>query len=160
MWDENIIQEKALTGGKETLDLELPYRETEQGVFWFSVKKTDAGKETENIGFDISNHIKGWYEGTCRNEKQVRIAAVVCTFKREPYVLRNLKSILQFLERPENASLKLCYWLVDNGRTLSEHEEISRLAARYPETVRIIPNRNVGGAGGFTRGMIEAIKYS
>ena len=183
MWDENIIKEKALTGEKETLDLELPYRETEQGVVWFSVKKTDAGKETEsenvkdaetesaenataktikdtkkNIVFDISNHIKGWYEGICRNEKQVRIAAVVCTFKREPYVLRNLKSILQFLERPENASLKLCYWLVDNGRTLSEHEEISRLAARYPETVRIIPNRNVGGAGGFTRGMIEAIE--
>ena len=183
MLDENVIQEKMLTGGKETLDLEFPYPETEKGVFWFSVKKIGAGKETEsenvkdaetesaenaavktikdtkkNIGFDISNHIKGWYEGTCRNEKQVRIAAVVCTFKREPYVLRNLKSILQFLERPENASLKLCYWLVDNGRTLSEHEEISRLAARYPETVRIIPNRNVGGAGGFTRGMIEAIE--
>ena len=54
--------------------------------------------------------------------------------------------------------MNLCYWLVDNGRTLSEHEEISRLAAQHPDTIRIIPNRNVGGAGGFTRGMIEAIE--
>ena len=38
MLDENIIQEKMLTGGKETLDLEFPYPETEKGVFWFSVK--------------------------------------------------------------------------------------------------------------------------
>ena len=54
--------------------------------------------------------------------------------------------------------MKLCYWLIDNGRTLSEHEEISRLVKEYPDVIRIIPNRNVGGAGGFTRGMIEAIE--
>jgi galactofuranosylgalactofuranosylrhamnosyl-N-acetylglucosaminyl-diphospho-decaprenol beta-1,5/1,6-galactofuranosyltransferase len=169
MLDENIIQEKMLTGGKETLDLEFPYPETEKGVFWFSVKpeknseaenrfEKSAAKPEENSICDISAYVKGWYEGTCQNEKPVRIAAVVCTFKREPYVLRNLKSVLRFLEQPENASLNLCYWLVDNGRTLSEHEEISHLAARYPDTIRIIPNRNVGGAGGFTRGMIEAIE--
>ena len=39
MLDENVIQEKMLTGGKETLDLEFPYPETEKGVFWFSVKR-------------------------------------------------------------------------------------------------------------------------
>lgn len=169
MLDENIIQEKTLTGGKETLEMEFPYSKTEQGVFWFSVKiekssgaensfEKSATKTEENSVCDISAHVKGWYEGTCQNEKPVRIAAVVCTFKREPYVFRNLKSVLRFLEEPENASLNLCYWLVDNGRTLSEHEEISRLAVRYPDTIRIIPNRNVGGAGGFTRGMIEAIE--
>lgn len=169
MLDENIIQEKTLTGGKETLELEFPYPETEKGVFWFSVKQEknseaenrfekSAAKPEENSICDISAYVKGWYEGTCQNEKPVRIAAVVCTFKREPYVLRNLKSVLRFLEQPENASMRLCYWLVDNGRTLSEHEEISRLAVRYPDTIRIIPNRNVGGAGGFTRGMIEAIE--
>ena len=169
MLDENIIQEKMLTGGKETLDLEFPYPETEKGVFWFSVKpeknseaenrfEKSAAKPEENSICDISAYVRGWYEGTCQNEKPVRIATVVCTFKREPYVLRNLKSVLRFLEQPENASLNLCYWLVDNGRTLSEHEEISRLAVRYPDTIRIIPNRNVGGAGGFTRGMIEAIE--
>ena len=149
--DETMIREIELSGQPEPLTLEFPYQETDKGVFWFSVKPGISSKS------DVPQ-LSGWYEGKCQEEKSVRIAAVVCTFKREPYVLRNLKSVLRFLERPENASMNLCYWLVDNGRTLSEHEEISRLADQHPDTIRIIPNRNVGGAGGFTRGMIEAIE--
>ena len=149
--DETMIREIELSGQPEPLTLEFPYQETDKGVFWFSVKPGISSKS------DVPQ-LSGWYEGKCQEEKSVRIAAVVCAFKREPYVLRNLKSVLRFLERPENASMNLCYWLVDNGRTLSEHEEISRLAAQHPDTIRIIPNRNVGGAGGFTRGMIEAIE--
>ena len=151
MHDETMIREIELNGQSESLTLEFPYPETDQGVFWFSVK---TGISSKSDALQLS----GWYEGKCQKEKPVRIAAVVCTFKREPYVLRNLKSVLRFLERPENASMNLCYWLVDNGRTLSEHEEISRLVKEHPDTIRIIPNRNVGGAGGFTRGMIEAIE--
>ena len=151
MHDETMIREIELSGQPEPLTLEFPYQEIDKGVFWFSVKPGISSKSAVP-------QLSGWYEGKCQEEKPVRIAAVVCTFKREPYVLRNLKSVLRFLERPENASMNLCYWLVDNGRTLSEHEEISRLAAQHPDTIRIIPNRNVGGAGGFTRGMIEAIE--
>lgn len=73
------------------------------------------------------------------------------------YVLRNLKRVIRFLEKEENASLNLCYWLIDNGKTLSANKEISRLIEQYPDNFKIIENRNVGGAGGFTRGMIEAI---
>lgn len=148
MHDEEILQELELSGAEETLELPFPYQETDKGVFWFAVKQ-EAGSVPE---------VKGWFEGTCSQEKPVRIAAVVCTFKREEYVLRNLTSVLRFLEKPENAALKLCYWLIDNGRSLSSHAEISRLAAKYPDVVRIIPNSNVGGAGGFTRGMMEAIE--
>ena len=154
MKDETLLQEITLTGeaeGKETYEFQFPYQETEKGVFWFSVKPAEGMEQ------DMPK-LTGWYEGTCQAEKPVRIAAVVCTFKRESYILRNVKSILRFLERPENKAMKLCYWLVDNGRTLSEHEEISSLIKQHPETFRIIPNRNVGGAGGFTRGMIEAIE--
>ena len=151
MHDETMIREIELSGQPEPLTLEFPYQEIDKGVFWFSVKPGISSKS------DVPQ-LSGWYEGKCQEEKPVRIAAVVCTFKREPYVLRNLKSVLRFLERPENASMNLCYWLVDNGRTLSEHEEISRLTDQHPDTIRIIPNRNVGGAGGFTRGMIEAIE--
>ena len=150
MHDETMIREIELSGQPEPLTLEFPYQEIDKGVFWFSVKPGISSKS------DVPQ-LSGWYEGKCQEEKPVRIAAVVCTFKREPYVLRNLKSVLRFLERPENASMNLCYWLVDNGRTLSEHEEIS-LTDQHPDTIRIIPNRNVGGAGGFTRGMIEAIE--
>lgn len=39
---------------------------------------------------------------------------------------------------------------MDNGNTLTDHA--------FPEFVRYIPNKNCGGAGGFTRGMLEAVK--
>ena len=42
--------------------------------------------------------------------------------------------------------------MVDNGRTLSA-EEIQT------EHVMVHPNLNVGGAGGFTRGMLEAMDH-
>ena len=68
------------------------------------------------------------------------------------YVLRNLKRVIRFLEKEENASLNLCYWLIDNGKTLSANKEISRLIEQYPDNFKIIENRNVGGAGCFTLG--------
>ena len=151
MHDDKVIFEELITEKEKSLELEFPYNETEKGVFWFSIKTAIEPEITEP-------EISGYFEGTGLKLKPVRIAAVVCTFKREPYVLRNLKSVLKFLDKPENKSMKLCYWLIDNGQTLSEHEEISTLAAKYPDVIRIIPNMNVGGAGGFTRGMIEAIE--
>ena len=41
--------------------------------------------------------------------------------------------------------------VIDNGRTL-DAETLSG------DGVRVFPNKNVGGAGGFARGMIEAMR--
>ena len=49
MLDENVIQEKMLTGGKETLDLEFPYPETEKGSFLVFGEK-DRCRERDRIG--------------------------------------------------------------------------------------------------------------
>lgn len=131
--------------------LQVPVSEYQKGVFWFAVKarSQDSCRPPE---------VSGWYEGESARTWPVRIVAVVCTYKRESYVLRNLKQITAFLAKPENQALRLCYWLVDNGRTLTEHAEIRELAKSYPDVIRIIPNSNTGGAGGFTRGMMEAIR--
>lgn len=131
--------------------LQVPVSEYQKGVFWFAVKarSQDSCRPPE---------VSGWYEGESARTWPVRIAAVVCTYKRESYVLRNLKQMAAFLAKPENQDLRLCYWLIDNGRTLTEHDEIRELAKSYPDVIRIIPNSNTGGAGGFTRGMMEAIR--
>lgn len=131
--------------------LQVPVSEYQKGVFWFAVKarSQDSCRPPE---------VSGWYEGESARTWPVRIVAVVCTYKRESYVLRNLKQMAAFLAKPENQDLRLCYWLIDNGRTLTEHDEIRELAKSYPDVIRIIPNSNTGGAGGFTRGMMEAIR--
>lgn len=83
----------------------------------------------------------------------VRIALNICTFKREKFVLRNLailkKAILENPESELHAHLK-CY-IQDNGSTLPLDEINS-------EYVQIVQNKNTGGAGGFTRGLIEILK--
>ena len=124
MHDETMIREIELSGQPEPLTLEFPYQETDKGVFWFSVKPGISSKSAVP-------QLSGWYEGKCQEEKPVRIAAVVCTFKREPYVLRNLKSVLRFLERPENASMNLCYWLV------GEHSRNTKKSAAWLPSIQI-----------------------
>lgn len=165
MHDETVLLEMNLenTGNAERTEypgkteevqemvLQVPVSEYQKGVFWFAVKarSQDSCKLPE---------VSGWYEGESEHTWPVRIAAVVCTYRRETYVLRNLKQVAAFFQKPENQDLRLCYWLVDNGRTLTEHDEIRELAKSYPDVIRIIPNQNTGGAGGFTRGMMEAIR--
>lgn len=85
-----------------------------------------------------------WYgEFEQWNEKKIGVS--ITTFKREEYVKRTI-AVLQNLQKDHD-------WLdilvVDNGQTLAPEET---------EHFRIIPNRNFGGSGGFTRGMIEYVE--
>lgn len=147
MHDSQILQEIKLTSSTSAT-FNFPYKNTEKGVFWFSIKTNEK---------NILPEITGYYEGSCLEIKEVRIATIICAFKRELYVLQNLKRVIRFLEKPENASLNLCYWLIDNGKTLSTNKEICCLVKQYPDNFKIIENRNVGGVGGFTKGIIKAL---
>lgn len=73
------------------------------------------------------------------------IGISICTFRREECVKKTI-SILEPMIKDDS-------WLqvlvVDNGRTLGERKETR---------IRIIQNRNFGGAGGFTAGMIKFVE--
>ena len=78
----------------------------------------------------------------------IKLAIVICTFHREAYISRNLDLLRQqILDRNDPAAQAVDVLVVDNGKSLSI-EETSRL--------RLFPNKNLGGSGGFTRGLIEA----
>jgi galactofuranosylgalactofuranosylrhamnosyl-N-acetylglucosaminyl-diphospho-decaprenol beta-1,5/1,6-galactofuranosyltransferase len=78
--------------------------------------------------------------------RTVSLAAVITTFRRETAVLGAIdKFCTTIIPRSRQAAIHL--YVVDNGRTL---EPVSA------EGVTIIPNRNLGGAGGFTRGLLHA----
>lgn len=96
------------------------------------------------------------YYSTEINEEElnpVDIDLVMCTFKREKYVARNINLIVNHFIKSENynGSSHFKIKVVDNGQTLPvEKMEI-------PGIVQIFPNLNVGGSGGFCRGMIESL---
>lgn len=90
----------------------------------------------------------GCYEADA-DAQAVRIAVNICTFRREKYVCRNVAAIrTQILEnRDSPLGKRLGVFVSDNGGTLDA------LPGAY-----IYKNRNAGGAGGFTRGLIEVEK--
>ena len=96
----------------------------------------------------------GYYDAGIEENKlwDVNIAINICTYKREPYVRRNIDNLRRsIISNPESEMYNhLMIYISDNGNTLvSERIE--------EENIHIVKNKNVGGAGGFTRGLIEII---
>lgn len=99
------------------------------------------------------------YDGayTCDVEEaslsDVHIALAICTYRREAYVARNM-GMLQNEVFDNPASLlhgHLRVVIADNGNTLDAHDFGSGF-------VRLVPNKNSGGSGGFSRAAIEIME--
>ncbi len=99
--------------------------------------------------------IRGSYYYTELEESQVRpveLAICTTTFKKEAYIGRNIGLMRkQVLESDDDIARHFQMHVVDNGRTLDA-------AGLSGGGVFVYPNDNVGGAGGFARGMIEAMR--
>ncbi|KOP27857.1 glycosyl transferase family 2 [Hapalosiphon sp. MRB220] len=80
--------------------------------------------------------------------RHVSLAIITCTFKKEVYVQKTVNTILQdILLQDKNFKI----FVVDNGVTLNAND--------FKDCkVKLIYNRNVGGSGGFTKGLIEALQ--
>jgi galactofuranosylgalactofuranosylrhamnosyl-N-acetylglucosaminyl-diphospho-decaprenol beta-1,5/1,6-galactofuranosyltransferase len=89
----------------------------------------------------------GWIATDQPKEREVSLAIVICTFKKESYVRNTLTTLLQD-EFLQDKNFKV--FVSDNGRTLNQDEF-------RDSRVKLCPNKNAGGSGGFTRGMIEAL---
>lgn len=100
----------------------------------------------------ISKFYGGYYSADVPEEKtrRIKIAVDICTFKREGFVERNLELLNErFLEAPESPLYNgLEVFISDNAGTL----DINRLSS---DKIHIVRNKNTGGAGGFTRGLME-----
>lgn len=132
---------------------------------------TEASEQVVELVFDIPENIHGGiiffklqaeeevilYSGSYRTRQEivhkVHIAAGICTYKREEYISRTLKllsdAFLHNIKSPLYGNLKI--YVSDNGNTL-DCDSISE------EFITCVHNKNAGGAGGFTRCMIEALK--
>lgn len=83
----------------------------------------------------------------------MKTATIICTYKREEYLLKNISALRAALLDNPDSPVKdaLEIFVVDNGQSLSG------LLEEHP-SVKLFPNKNCGGSGGFTRGLIEALK--
>ena len=75
------------------------------------------------------------------------IGIVICTYKREPYIKKFIENFAL-----SECSQNLYAFIADNGNSLPTELNNDRIF--------IFKNKNYGGAGGFTRGMLEIKKYN
>ena len=98
---------------------------------------------------------EGAYTGDVQEDalSDVTISLAICTYRREDYIARNMQ-MLQKEVFDDPASLlhgHLRAVIADNGNTLDA-------AAFRSEYVRLVPNKNSGGSGGFSRAAIEIME--
>ena len=120
---------------KDTFSHAFAIEDTESDILGFSIRCQS------NEGVLAHGHWAGEFD----HWQEKRIGVSITTFKREAYVERTI-SLLRSLQKRHDW---LSILVVDNGRTLTPVE-----TAHF----RILPNRNFGGSGGFTRGMLEYIE--
>ena len=163
MHDRDLIQE---IEGSGRISVKLPYDEYKSGVFWFAAKKMNP---------DSKWYVEGHYEGTSfkvatdgDDKKPVELAVNICTYKREPYVIRNMKSLMSWTTKTDidgnrlEVGMHMHVFIVDNARSLLTNEEFlaatnGKLSDDYHNLIEVIPNDNTGGTGGFSRGMVAVI---
>lgn len=91
--------------------------------------------------------IEGFITTGLDKKRDVSLAIISCTFKKEVYIKKTVDLITQDnLLKNKNFQI----FVVDNGKTLNHSD--------FNDSIKLIPNRNVGGSGGFTRGLIEALQ--
>ncbi|MCR4610516.1 MAG: glycosyltransferase [Lachnospiraceae bacterium] len=132
-----------------------------------NVTKTDDGVKVTfpNINYEGIIYIKiealddavlygGEYVTETEGTNDVSFALCICTFKREEFVTRNVNQVINNIIKKKDCVMKddVEVFVSDNGQTLPTDTFDC-------DKVHLFPNRNVGGAGGFTRGMIEAVLY-
>ncbi len=150
--DRTCVSACSLDAGcEQDYQAEFPLREYETGVFWFALVQAQ-----KTAGQTLS----GFYAGESRHCRDVALGLAVCTYHRESYVERNLKLLLSCILNQKELQVcgHLWIYLVDNGCTLHTCSPVQELTGACGGRATVIPNKNAGGAGGFTRGMLEILR--
>lgn len=108
---------------------------------------------TSETGFSLRN---SYYYTTVKPEdlRPVELSLCTTTFKKEEYITRNINLVKDEILASQDPIANHFYMhVMDNGRTL-DAEALSQGA------ITVHPTNNVGGAGGFARGMIESMEQT
>ncbi len=121
-----------------TLQIELP-KEIRRGMLYFLVKAETATCLHQAAFFTED-----------RPDNRVSFSLVICSYRRKGWLEENLKKITM-----DPALQKLAR---ENGFVVRIVDNAGELADSYGPGIRVYPNENTGGSGGFSRGMEESAK--
>ena len=129
-------QEITLTSGTE-LPIPMPFWSgLDRGLLYFSLLALEDG-----------GRIDGGYFGTeTAPERETRLGIVITHFNRRDYVLPAIRRIKDELLDDPSYAKNIELIIIDNSRNIATEEAAG---------ATLIPNRNLGGSGGFMRGLLH-----
>lgn len=136
--DEQLINLEC----KGNTEIKIPDASKYEGIFYTII-------EDRNDPIKLKN---GAWCTDKTPQRDNKLAIVSCTFKREDYINKNIALFEEFINENPKLKDKIKLIISDNGKTLD--------VARSNDKVKIIPNMNAGGAGGFTRGLIDVLEQN
>lgn len=142
--DKNLVYiHKIKADERESVSISFPCFDN-AGIYYFEIEA-----KCDNCYFYGGNY----YTDIENDGNDVHLAIDICTFNREGYIRKNLESLkFNFLENTKSTLYgNLDVFIIDNGRNLSITENLDI-------GLHIIKNKNAGGAGGFTRGIMEVLQ--
>ncbi len=128
---------------KEPANITLNFPEHARGMLYFKLEALE-----DNVKL-----YSGFYGTNLEKIRPVKIAIDICTFRREEFIKKNMSFINKHILENPNSPLyeKLDIFISDNGKSLEKNVFLSN-------KIHVFDNKNVGGAGGFTRGLIEILR--
>lgn len=121
------------------------------GSFLASIEFNDAQNEYDTLYLRISTYEDttitniGIFSNTITVTNDISIGYCICSYNRESYISSFVKDIAsQFLQNPN-----ISFYISINGEPYS---------IPFSENFNVLENRNLGGAGGFTKSMMAALK--
>lgn len=120
-------------------NISIPLMVQEEGYIYFVIKA-----EEQTVFY------KACYS-TMEQAQETELTLVLCTYKREQQIKKNIWKLLQSRFWKEGSALyhKLFIRVVDNA---------SELELVQTDNLKLYHNPNTGGSGGFTRGIVETQK--
>jgi glycosyltransferase involved in cell wall biosynthesis len=120
-----------------SVSVDMPWAAVEDGILYVALDAQTDGTLTG-----------GRFETQSMPSQDVKLGIVVTHFNRKAFVVPAIRRIVeQLLTRPEyRGNIELI--VVDNSRNLTAEDAVG---------ATVIPNLNLGGAGGFTRGLLHLI---
>lgn len=134
---------RGLSASRQWQSVDMPLTITDDMVIVGFIIKTEGSVDIRNSYYELE--IDG-------DLNDVELVLSTTTFKKEAFIERNIGLVKeQIVESADPIAKHFHMYVMDNGRALDAEKLTS-------DRITVIPNDNVGGAGGFTRGMITAME--
>ncbi|WNM24359.1 glycosyltransferase [Demequina capsici] len=134
---------RAAAGGIESFDLPLaPFGDG--GWYWFDLYATDGGVTLERAEWSVDSSYA---------RQQGTVSAAITTFNRPDYCVAQMRT----LGRDEGLKDVLDrIYVVDQGtQRVQDEDGYDEIAAELGDRLQLVRQGNLGGSGGFARGMRE-----